>query len=104
VTLRWLNQDNQLLYIGWLDGEPVGMLRLHLDPASVFINSFRVHPRSRGRGYGRQILMGVIDRLLAEGWKQIMIEVATDNSVALSLYESCGFQKVAEYLYYGLAA
>jgi ribosomal protein S18 acetylase RimI-like enzyme len=102
ATVRWLEQDNQRFYVGWLHGEPIGMLRLHLDPSSVFVNSFRVHPVRRGRGYGRQILRGVIDRLLTEDWEHVMIEVATDNTIALSLYESCGFQRVAEYLYYGL--
>jgi ribosomal-protein-alanine N-acetyltransferase len=102
VTARWLGQSDQRFYVGWLRDEPLGMLRLHLEPKSVFINSFRVHPERRGRGYGRQILMGVIDRLLAENWEHIMIEVATDNVVALTLYESCGFRRVAEYLYYGL--
>jgi ribosomal protein S18 acetylase RimI-like enzyme len=102
ATVRWLGQDNQCLYIGWLQDEPVGMLRLHLDRPSVFINSFRVHPEYRGHGYGRQILMGGIDRLLAENWGHIMIEVKTDNIIALSLYESCGFQRVATYEYYGL--
>jgi ribosomal protein S18 acetylase RimI-like enzyme len=103
TTLHWLGQENQRLVIGRLRDEPVGMLRLHLEPSSVFINSFRVHPRHRGRGYGRQILMGVIEQLLTEDWGYILIEVATDNTVALSLYESCGFQRVAEYSYYELS-
>jgi ribosomal protein S18 acetylase RimI-like enzyme len=32
-----------------------------------------------------------------------MIEVDTDNTVALSLYHSCGYREVAEYQYYRLA-
>jgi ribosomal protein S18 acetylase RimI-like enzyme len=102
ASAHWLGQENQRLVIGWLQDEPVGMLRLHLDPSSVFINSFRVHPVHRGRGYGRQILMGVLDQLLAEGWEHILIEVATDNMIACSLYESCGFQRVATFWYYEL--
>jgi ribosomal protein S18 acetylase RimI-like enzyme len=102
ATMRWLEQDNQRFIIGLSQDEPVGMLRLHLEPSSVFIHSFRVHPEHRGRGYGRQILMGVIDQLLGEGWEQILIEVATDNTIALSLYVSCGFQRAVEYLYYEL--
>jgi ribosomal protein S18 acetylase RimI-like enzyme len=90
------------IFIGWLHDEPIGMLRLHVGSLTVFINSFRVHPKRRGQGYGRQILMGVIEHLLAEDWEHIMIEVAVDNTVALTLYESCGFRRVAEYLYYGL--
>jgi ribosomal protein S18 acetylase RimI-like enzyme len=100
VIVRWLGQDDQRFYIGRLQSGPVGMLRLHLEPFAVFIHSFIVHPEHRGRGYGRQILMGTIDDLLAEAWEHIMIEVATDNTVALSLYESCGFRRIATYEYY----
>ena len=100
--VRWLGQANQRFYIGRLSGEPVGMLRLHTDVPNIYINSFRVHTTYRGRGYGRQILMEVIERLIAEDWGHIMIEVATDNEIALNLYESCGFERVATYLYYWL--
>ena len=104
AILRRLQQANQRFYIGRTQGEPVVMLRLHQDEPSVFIQSFRVRPAHRGRGYGRQMLMAVIDRLIAEDWDQILIEVATDNQIALSLYTSCGFRQVATYLYYWLSA
>jgi ribosomal protein S18 acetylase RimI-like enzyme len=100
---RWLGQDNQRFYIGRLRGEPIAMLRLNLHPPRAFIQSFRVHPTHRGHGYGRHLLTDVLGRLIVEGWSHILIEVATDNEIALSLYNSCGFRPVATYLYYGLA-
>jgi len=103
TTRRWLDMPNQRFYIGWLGNRAVGSLRLHLAQTSVYLYSFRVHPDLRGRGYGRQILMGVLDTLIAEDWPHIMIEVAIDNTVALALYRSCGYRKVATYQYYRLA-
>lgn len=103
MTASWLNAANQHLYLGWLDDRAAGMIRLHQGESSVFLYSFLVHPDLRGRGYGRQMLMGVLDALVAEGWPHIMIEVATDNTVALSLYRSVGFCAVAAYQYYRLA-
>ena len=100
---RWLRQANQRFYIGRLQGEPVGMLRLSMDAPAVFVQSFTVRPEHRGRGYGRQILVQALDLLIAEDRAPIMIEVATDNEVALSLYESCGFRPVATYLYYSVS-
>jgi ribosomal protein S18 acetylase RimI-like enzyme len=100
AVVRWLQQGNQRFYIGRLQDQATGMLRLHQDGPRVFIQSFGVHPAHRGRGYGRQILMDVIDRLIAEDWDHILLEVATDNEVALSLYGSCGFRQMATYLYY----
>jgi ribosomal protein S18 acetylase RimI-like enzyme len=46
--------------------------------------------------------MYVIDRLIAEDWVHILLEVATDNEIALSLYDSCGSRRVATYHYYWL--
>jgi ribosomal protein S18 acetylase RimI-like enzyme len=103
ATQHWLATPNQRFYVGWLRDRAVGSVRLHLGESSVYANSFRVHPELRGRGYGRQILMGVLDILIAEGWPHIMIEVATDNVVALSLYRSCGYREVATFLYHRLA-
>lgn len=99
----WLGMPNQRLYIGWLENRAAGMVRLHQGESSAFLYTFLVHPDLRGRGYGRQILMGVLDTLIAEDWPHIMIEVDTNNTVALSLYRSCGYREVAAYQYYRLA-
>jgi ribosomal protein S18 acetylase RimI-like enzyme len=101
-AMRYLGRANQRFYIGRLQDEPVGMLRLNVLEPDVFLQSFRVRPAYRGRGYGRQILTWVLDRLVAQDWARIMLEVATDNEVAMSLYESCGFRRVATYLYHWL--
>jgi ribosomal protein S18 acetylase RimI-like enzyme len=99
---EWLNTPNQRLYIGWLQDRTAGMIRLHQGESSVYLYSFLVHPDLRGRGYGRQILTGILDALIAEDWPHIMIEVDTTNAVALSLYRSCGFCEVAAYQYHRL--
>jgi ribosomal protein S18 acetylase RimI-like enzyme len=102
AAMRYLRQANQRFYIGRLQGEPVGMLRLNRMGTSVFVQSFRVRPEYRGHGYGRQMLTWVLDRLVVQDWAHIMLEVATDNEVAASLYASCGFRRVATYLYHWL--
>jgi ribosomal protein S18 acetylase RimI-like enzyme len=102
-AMRYLRRPKQRFYIGRLGAEPVGMLRVSAVEPRVFVHSFVVRPEYRGRGYGRQILMSVLNRLIAEGWAHIMLEVATDNEVALTLYRSCGFHRVATYLYYWLS-
>jgi ribosomal protein S18 acetylase RimI-like enzyme len=56
----------------------------------------------RGRGFGRQMLLHTIDRLVVEKWPRILIEVATDNPNALGLYKSCGFQVTTTYGFYQL--
>jgi ribosomal protein S18 acetylase RimI-like enzyme len=97
-----LRQPGRQYFIGWLDHEPVGLLRLSRYEQVADITAFGVLPAYRGRGYGRQMLLDAIDILLAEAWPQILIEVATDNQNALGLYQSCGFRVTRTYSFYRL--
>jgi ribosomal protein S18 acetylase RimI-like enzyme len=75
-------------------GEPVGRLRVYDMGQEVGIYGFLVRPEYRGRGYGRQMLEEVIREIRANSAnsaKSIMLEVDTDNIVALNLYRSTGF-------------
>jgi ribosomal protein S18 acetylase RimI-like enzyme len=48
----------------------------------------------RGRGMGRALMGSLIDRARAcRGLEQIILTVATEQTAALRLYESLGFQK-----------
>jgi ribosomal protein S18 acetylase RimI-like enzyme len=90
-------------YLGRVAGEPIGTLGLSLSEPSVYIIALGVLPEQRRRGYGRQMLMQAIHRLLAEEWQRILIEVLTDNRNALSLYRSCGFRETTAYGFYRMA-
>jgi ribosomal protein S18 acetylase RimI-like enzyme len=101
----WLTEgDAQRFYVGRRDGEPIGSLRIFLvpDESLAYINTFGILPEHQGQGYGRRMLRDVVAALREEGWRQIRIEVATDNPIALSLYRSSGFQQIAAYRYYEL--
>jgi ribosomal protein S18 acetylase RimI-like enzyme len=97
-----LQDPTRQYFVGYLDKEPVGLLRLGRYEKSADVTAFGVIPSYRGRGYGRQMLLDAIDRLLVENWPQISIEVATDNQNALGLYQSCGFQVTQTYGFYAL--
>jgi ribosomal protein S18 acetylase RimI-like enzyme len=99
---QWLQDPTRQYLIGWLDQEPIGVLRLGRYEKNADITAFGVIPSYRGRGYGRQMLRDAIDRLLAEKWPQICIDVATDNQNALGLYQSCGFRVTQNYGFYFL--
>ncbi len=106
---RWLSEPNQRLYLGFLGGESIGMLRVGSEDMpsghqSVYINSFGILPECQGRGYGKQMLLGIVELLLGESWDHIRIEVNVENKNALSLYQSCGFVETSEYRYYDVQA
>jgi ribosomal protein S18 acetylase RimI-like enzyme len=92
--------DTYHYYLGRLDGAPIGALMLILGDADAGIFGFAVVPEQRGRGYGRQILAQVIQYALANGPRQIFLEVAPENEHALGLYQSVGFRETKRYDYY----
>jgi ribosomal protein S18 acetylase RimI-like enzyme len=92
--------DNQRFYIGWLEGQPIGALRTVSFGEQIDITTFGVLPPYRRRGYGRQMLLAIVDLLLGEHWPTISLDVETKNANALGLYQSCGFRAISTYDYY----
>jgi len=97
---RSIASDVRRYYLGRLDGAPIGALNLILGEHDAGIYGFGVVPELRGRGYGRQILARVIQYALAEGPRQVFLEVAPENDRALGLYQSVGFRETKRYDYY----
>lgn len=99
-VLQDLQKPTHRFFIATLQGQPVGSLGVATPGQYPYIVAFGVLPDFRGRGYGRQMLEEVVSILLAEGTQRILIEVETENEHALSLYRSCGFEKITSFGYY----
>ena len=91
------------VYVVLLNETYIGKIDVSLNEHEAYIAGFGVLPPYRGRGYGRQILAQTIREIRATGQNKIVLEVATENKNALTLYQSCGFQEVSSYDYYSLA-
>ena len=89
-------------YLATLDGKPLGCLRLDDMGDQVGIYAFEVRLGYRGLGYGRQMLEEAIRIIRAGTQKTIMLDVETDNTNAIGLYQSCGFEVKTTYDYFGL--
>jgi ribosomal protein S18 acetylase RimI-like enzyme len=98
-----LENSSRRYYLATLDNVVIGKIDVSLEGQVAFIYGFAVLPVYRGRGYGRQILARTIQEILAMGQEHIVLEVATENRNALSLYQSCGFRETGSYDYYALA-
>jgi ribosomal protein S18 acetylase RimI-like enzyme len=103
---RWirkcLEEPAWRFYLATLDGKPLGCLRLDDMGDQVGIYAFEVRLGYRGLGYGRQMLEEAIRNIRAGSQKPIMLDVETDNTNAIGLYQSCGFEIKTTYDYYGL--
>jgi ribosomal protein S18 acetylase RimI-like enzyme len=54
-----------------------------------------VVPSRRGRGFGHELLSGLLERAREDEFEAISLSVAKDNP-AVTLYESYGFERVRE--------
>ena len=103
---RWVaklfEEPTSRFYLATLDQKPLGCLRLDFMSDQVGIYAFEVRLGFRGLGYGRQLLEEAIRAISAETQKRIMLDVETDNTNAIGLYLSCGFEIKTTYDYYVL--
>ncbi len=95
-----LPDPNQRFYVGWFEGRPVGSLKVYTHGPGAGIYAFGVRPADRGKGLGRAILTETIRLLQADGRDPMTLEVETENTPAVNLYLSCGFQTTTTYGYY----
>jgi [ribosomal protein S18]-alanine N-acetyltransferase len=77
--------------LGFDDGEPCGfsLTRRVIDEAELMLVA--VLPGERGRGLGRRLVEGAMQKARQRGARKMFLEVRDGNSAALRLYESLGF-------------
>ena len=91
--------------IAFAGPNPYGAAWYRLFPASApgfgFVDeqtpelAIAVVPSRRGRGYGHELLAGLLDCARKDGFEAVSLSVAKDNP-ARHLYESYGFAEVRE--------
>ncbi len=97
--------DNHIVFIAEADdGENAGLIWLaKRGPFYVFkeplvwIFNINIEPSHRGKGLSKK-LMGLTDKWTKEnGYKQIGLHVIEPNKIARRLYETHGYQQVAQH-------
>ena len=99
---KLFDEQTSRFYLATLDEKPLGCLRLDFMSDQIGMYAFEVRLGYRGLGYGRQMLEETIRTIRSESQKRIMLDVETDNSNAIGLYLSCGFEIKTTYDYYDL--
>lgn len=62
--------------------------------------SLATDPRARGKGVGRSLLHAVDVAARQRGCRAVRLEVRTDNTAAIQLYERHGYQCIGRYPHY----
>jgi ribosomal-protein-alanine N-acetyltransferase len=83
-------------YVVAVEGEELlGYAGLVVPGAEADIQTVAVLPGRQGRGIGRVLLTGLVERAAADGATSLMLEVRADNAAAIALYTSAGFERLA---------
>lgn len=93
------------VYLGYADEElrfPAGFVSWGAAGDTADLKKIGVLPGFRGRGFGLYLLEAAIEGCIAEGFQNMMAEVAVTNRPALALYSRVGFHRVSRRkAYYG---
>lgn len=66
---------------------------------ALWVTAFTVDPKERGKGYGKAFLLWSRSLAYAEGKKQVLLDVETDNE-SLQIYEKAGFKPIHTVAYW----
>jgi ribosomal protein S18 acetylase RimI-like enzyme len=92
--------ETEIILVGEAAGEIAAMSSgtLEADNALAYIDLLAVDGRFRRRGYGREMLRGMMDHMKDLGARYVHLDCLTDNDTANSLYQAEGFQEVARHI------
>lgn len=99
-------QRGMFIYMAEVVGEIIGKANLQVidgvDEAARKAGIFGVGvlPEHRGRGYGRCILMGMLEKCSERKIDSVFLQVEAKNETALTLYLSCGFEVTSSMEYF----
>ena len=91
------------LYLGLLDGQPVGYVGITSYPGWGHVDRIAILPNHQARGLGRQALAFAVSTLARRGSRRIGLSTQLDNERSQHLYERFGFRRsrVNDYRLYG---
>ncbi len=89
--------DTQVFLLGEEAGEIVAFASGNLDADTrlVYIDLLAVDQARQGRGYGHEMLRGMLDYMKQQGAEHANLDCLTDNDVGNNLYRAEGFEEVA---------
>jgi len=84
------------LFVGRIGGGIAGsaeVIRCASDD-DLYLEGFYILPAHQGRGLGRMLLSGVMERLAAMGYRRLLATLDPVNAAARQLYAGAGFREL----------
>ncbi len=101
IIIRKEDSERELLLLAFEDGKHIGNVSLMSVGSSMRYKhrcniAIALYKEYCGRGIGRVILETILDVARKTGYSQAELEVVTENTGAIHLYESLGFVKYGQ--------
>ena len=88
---RKLTTQPELFLVGELESRIIATVMAGYDGHRGWVNYLAVAPEHRGKGYGRQLMQHVEERLTAIGCPKLNMQVRASNKAALEFYRKLGY-------------
>lgn len=85
---------NNMLYLAEIDGKIVGYILVLIKRITPKLYSIGVKESYRGKKISQKLLEIISKELIALDFKGLVLEVRTDNEIAIALYKKMGFKIV----------
>jgi ribosomal protein S18 acetylase RimI-like enzyme len=95
-----LRAENRQLFLGEIEGKFVGKGVICFEDGNAFITGLGVLPEYQGKGYGKELLYLIINKIIENKVEGICIEVESENENAFQLYKNTGFEVESAWEYY----
>jgi ribosomal protein S18 acetylase RimI-like enzyme len=86
-----IHSKDQYLY-SIIDDDKIGVLWVQVKDQKAFVYDFVIDEAFRGKGYGKQALIAMDEKLKAMGVESVGLHVFGDNITAQELYKKMGYQ------------
>ena len=88
---RKLKVQPELFFVGFLEENLIASVMAGYDGHRGWINYFAIHPDFQERGYGKQLMDNVENKLRELGCPKINLQIREGNDKVLSYYQKLGF-------------
>ena len=83
-------------YVVACDGDVItGYAGVFILPPDADVQTIAVSPAAQGRGLGARLLQELIGIAGVAGCRQLMLEVRSDNTAAIAMYDRFGFERIS---------
>jgi len=81
-------------FVALLSGKVIGYIGLWVTWEEGHITTFAIHPRYRGKGFGKKLFHYALEYARSCGCERVFLEVRVSNNRAQGLYRRFGFETV----------